>query len=903
MGEPEYDAFISYSRALDGKLAPALQRGVQRFAKPRYKPRGSRVFLDDASLSATPGLWTALEGAMRRSKWMILMASPEAAASEWVNRELAWWLENKSAQRILVVLTSGEYAQSVPPAVRKALGEEPRWVDLRWLRDVGQVDDSNPRLHECVADVASAVRGVPKDDLVGEHIRQHRWTVRLTWGAIATLVMLVVSVLVAANIAAGQRDAAVAQARTATARGLASAAVANLRTDLGLSQALAAEAYRVEANGQTRAALFEALTASPHLDRYLPIGGEVTALATSADGRVAIAGTADGRVVRWDVAARLRTERKVGPRPVTAVATSTDGKVVAAFAAGYTLRWDVSSATTQVIDTPDDLTRGLVAVSPWGRFTAVYSTSASGEVDGNGFARAKRIVHDGHRGRIAERDDPSVPVFMLRLPDDHTLLEVSYNDWVRREPTTLETTSVARGTAAPANGFWVGLSADGDFFGFSKEGETRLWRTSQQAFDFDTQDVRLAAGRDNPSAGAISNDGARAAVADAGAIYIYDMTGPVTGERTRLEGNGQTPFVEFFGIDNNRLISAARDRLVLWDLTRTSRIGSTPVIRVPLSCTACPAPRIAAAHDQIAVVSGADVAVEWYRNTAGPDSKFGPVVWDATGDTLYLVTMPGGVGEIWKARYGLSRIARWDGHVVAEYVVAIGVSPDNRRLLTVNERGDVQVFEGDRLASARIVEVGRKLDQQGWPPAGHLAAVSTDATTAALVLPDSVTLVDAMTGQLRDLPGGAADAVAFTTDSLLVQRAGVIEVWETNGGSLRRTVPSDPSYLPGLAVSPGTALAAQLRTDHVLVITNLKTGELVGQLRLTEQRGRFGRIGMAFADDQSVITAISDKPLHRWDLSEENWVRAACASAGRDLSADEWRRYVGTEPPSDLTCG
>jgi hypothetical protein len=41
-----YDAFISYSHALDGALAPALQTGLERFAKPWYRPRALRVFRD-----------------------------------------------------------------------------------------------------------------------------------------------------------------------------------------------------------------------------------------------------------------------------------------------------------------------------------------------------------------------------------------------------------------------------------------------------------------------------------------------------------------------------------------------------------------------------------------------------------------------------------------------------------------------------------------------------------------------------------------------------------------------------------------------------------------------------------------------------------------------------------------
>ena len=84
VAEPEYDAFISCSRALDGRLAPALHRGVERFATPWYRLRASRVFLYDVSLSANPGLWTSIEEALGRSRWLILMASPEAAA------QMAW---------------------------------------------------------------------------------------------------------------------------------------------------------------------------------------------------------------------------------------------------------------------------------------------------------------------------------------------------------------------------------------------------------------------------------------------------------------------------------------------------------------------------------------------------------------------------------------------------------------------------------------------------------------------------------------------------------------------------------------------------------------------------------------------------------------------------------------------
>ena len=51
-GKIAYDAFISYSHAADGKLAPALENALQRFAKPWYRRRALHLFRDQTSLSA-----------------------------------------------------------------------------------------------------------------------------------------------------------------------------------------------------------------------------------------------------------------------------------------------------------------------------------------------------------------------------------------------------------------------------------------------------------------------------------------------------------------------------------------------------------------------------------------------------------------------------------------------------------------------------------------------------------------------------------------------------------------------------------------------------------------------------------------------------------------------------------
>jgi hypothetical protein len=88
-----YNAFMSYSHAADGMLAPALQSALHRFAKPWYRLRALHIFRDKTTLAVTPSLWGAIQAALDQSTFFILLASPESAASIWVQQEIEHWLK------------------------------------------------------------------------------------------------------------------------------------------------------------------------------------------------------------------------------------------------------------------------------------------------------------------------------------------------------------------------------------------------------------------------------------------------------------------------------------------------------------------------------------------------------------------------------------------------------------------------------------------------------------------------------------------------------------------------------------------------------------------------------------------------------------------------------------------
>ena len=59
-GVNRYDAFISYSHAVESELAGKLQSGLHRLAKPVFQRRAMRVYRDETDLGADPAMWTRL---------------------------------------------------------------------------------------------------------------------------------------------------------------------------------------------------------------------------------------------------------------------------------------------------------------------------------------------------------------------------------------------------------------------------------------------------------------------------------------------------------------------------------------------------------------------------------------------------------------------------------------------------------------------------------------------------------------------------------------------------------------------------------------------------------------------------------------------------------------------------
>jgi WD40 repeat protein len=301
-GGAGYDVFISYSQAADGRLAPALQDGLARLGKPWYRRRALRVYRDKTGLSANPDLWSAIQAALDRCRWFVLLASPAAAGSRWVNQEIDHWRSTHGDERILVAVTDGDWAwadeadefdwdrsSAIPAALAGAFAREPLVVDLRWARDETEFDARHGAFRDAVADLAAAVHGRPKDDLVGEDIRQHRRAVRLAWSAAGVLAVLALVASLAGVVAVRNADRAEDRRREAVSRQLAASAAAETEDRIDRALLLAAEAWREDETTEARSTLLASLQASPRFVGALwpdtDGAARVAAVAFSPNGR------------------------------------------------------------------------------------------------------------------------------------------------------------------------------------------------------------------------------------------------------------------------------------------------------------------------------------------------------------------------------------------------------------------------------------------------------------------------------------------------------------------------------------------------------------------------------------------------------------------------------------------
>ena len=125
MDSPRYKAFISYSHQ-DEKWARWLQSTLERYRVPgrlvgKTGARGAvparirPVFRDREDLSSASDLTAELLTVLERSETMLVICSPAAASSRWVNEEIRQFRKSGREEQIFALIVDGDPAAADGP--------------------------------------------------------------------------------------------------------------------------------------------------------------------------------------------------------------------------------------------------------------------------------------------------------------------------------------------------------------------------------------------------------------------------------------------------------------------------------------------------------------------------------------------------------------------------------------------------------------------------------------------------------------------------------------------------------------------------------------------------------------------------------------------------------------------
>ena len=313
----QYDAFISYSRR-DIRFASELEKKLENYSPPkgvRKENQKLKVFRDVQDLKGNR-LSESLQAAIRQSRFLIVVCSPHARRSQWVDKEIETFVECHGAESVIPVLVEGaanaeavgEENEAFPDALIEHL-PDPLAVDYRPVENEGRVD-RRTRHKESFFQLLAFLLDKEKEELLRrQQLRKRRFVMM----GLATV--LLVGALIGRlyytsdenrRNAEEQEQRAETQEMRAESRGLAlqASSADPLSTERLL---LGVEAFHAAPTTAAISVLRDIMF--DYSELYLTLHGHetndngyawVTSAAFSPDGERVVSGGADGTLRVWD---------------------------------------------------------------------------------------------------------------------------------------------------------------------------------------------------------------------------------------------------------------------------------------------------------------------------------------------------------------------------------------------------------------------------------------------------------------------------------------------------------------------------------------------------------------------------------------------------------------------------
>jgi WD40 repeat protein len=462
-------------------------------------------------------------------------------------------------------------------------------------------------------------------------------------------------------------------------------------------------------------------------------------------------------------------------------------------------------------------------------------------------------------------------------------------------------------------------------------------RTGSVSFvDLSTGDAHRGVGGQGGAVAAVvysPNGASVVSIGDDNQVTVWDprTNTPVTvltGPLGQVQNAAVSP-------DGSTLYTASLDGVVLaWDLTGNRRFGRRSGLGPRLGCCGPVSPRappLALSPDgaKLAVRLGASTVGVFSAQTLQRQAWFTirprgdaitALAWSPTGSRL-AVAGHSGVVQLWaldraprlvRSLSGLRSLAG-----LPEAIQALAFSPDGKLVAASDDSETRSVRDTAalplallavwRTGTGTLIAPPRDLGVGNGPGGSDVLAFSRDGKLLAVsLLHGGVLVLDASTAQMRrklSYPGDDTISLAFAPDGMLATGtlAGIVELWNPNTGA--RLAP------PLLAASAPVTGVAFDPTGRRLATTGYHEGTVKLWFTSTLQEE-----GPALNTDPGATSTAAFEPAGRglvaiddygngftWPTSLAAWEHHACAVAARNLSRQEWARFVA-EPRYATVC-
>jgi hypothetical protein len=758
-------------------------------------------------------------------------------------------------------------------------------------------------------------------------------------GAVTGVVAVIAATAVFANLN-GEAKANAASLQNSTNR-LASVSTTYLNSNAELAEYLAVEAYSQVQDTQTRSALLQAVTASPHLVRGFDAGSPVTALGSSGNGAALQGGTKGGQVMSWSTASGARQSLFQLDGAVLGVASSADGGSVVAFSQNEARVATIAghAVAVKALAIPAGLAPAAVGISPSGRYVLIGAQVQAG------YASPTLLVYDMLTGKhsILVLSNFSFGVTAIAVPSDSQVVVFDGLDgvWERFSLPTLTSTGW-EGIGFGARPGVTTISANGGFISSTGGGgsPTPVWAT-QGAASVTSPSRTADVGGSVPLALALSSDGSQLAEAYGDTIGVgptdasSGSTTPVT-----LTGSGpiNTTALAFLGTSTSALVSASGDIVTEWDLNQYSRIGTEYPVTAGVACGACGPPSIAVQPSgrEIALVDGNTLDIRGVTQASANESlvdnnssSIDQPLWEGKNGTDLVLTnsadnsasiVAPGVGQnltdvgSWGAAYGNTL-------QLSDPAAELSTTAFGSNIVEVDDSGTVEIRNALSGRVLKVVAGPRDMSPtaEGISSIGaNDVAVDAAGTYAAVFDGDPlgtnsrVVVLDLGTGASQTLAEPKQTSIVYLGEELLIQLpSGELQIWNASGTELEHKLSAIPTYA---LATDATDTLAELSTgdqaNSTISLFDLPSGYLLGRLPVPPSNWSDPTAVEFSADRRTLVSVTESSPgdppddgeAVAWDVNTQDWSRIACASAGLELTAQQWQQYTGTSAPSNLAC-